>query len=531
MDDKTKEYVIKFQQIHGNKYDYSKVQYINTSTNVEIICSIHGSFFQMPLNHLKGKGCKLCGIENCRKKRARTTDDFIKMAKLKYGDTYDYSMVIYKNHKSYIKIKCNQCGNIFEQRPVSHLYENGCKKCSSKNASLKQTMLFDDFVIKANKIHNNRYTYSNDNFKTIKSEITIICPKHGIFKKKGTYHLQGSGCPDCSSIRTVKKNIIIIEDEPSKTDQFIAKAKKIHGDTYNYSETEYVNSNTNIKIICSIHGVFTQLPFNHLKGGGCKACGKENSDSKQTFTIDDFIKKAKDIHGDKYDYSKSIYVNYNTKIEITCPKHGSFFQLPSNHISGKRGCIKCRDDTHAKKHQYTLEEFIQRANKIHNNRYDYSKVDYKGSRKKVEIICNNSKHGSFFQTPKSHLQKFGCPKCAKNNFSLKAITWLDHVAKEQNIYIQHAMNKGEYKLPGTNIKVDGFCEKSNTVYQFHGIFYHGNPQFYKPSDVNPICKKTFGELYIKTLTLDQTIRDLGYNLIIMWEHEWNLKLKTMLNNT
>lgn len=124
-------------------------------------------------------------------------------------------------------------------------------------------------------------------------------------------------------------------------------------------------------------------------------------------TTEEFIERAKAVHGDKYDYSRVNYVDRNkTKVEIICPAHGSFWQLPGNHLAGK-GCLKCSG-----RYQPTTEEFIERANQIHNSKYDYSKVDYKNAKTKVEIIC--PEHGSFWQTPYCHtVREQGCPICAR----------------------------------------------------------------------------------------------------------------------
>jgi hypothetical protein len=121
------------------------------------------------------------------------------------------------------------------------------------------------------------------------------------------------------------------------TEEFIEKAKKVHGDRYDYSEVKYTNTKTKIKIICFTHSVFQQTPRNHLQGQGCPKCA-----NNIPLTKEDFTKKARDIHGDKYDYSKVDYQNNHTKVEITCPVHGPFWQSPEKHINRKHGCQKCK---------------------------------------------------------------------------------------------------------------------------------------------------------------------------------------------
>ena len=154
-----------------------------------------------------------------------------------------------------------------------------------------------------------------------------------------------------------------------KTKLFISKAKKIHGSKYDYSQSKYVNIKTKVKIICPIHGVFEQLPNNHiLKAQRCPAC---TGNKKKTTSS--FIVEANKIHKNKYDYSLVKYKNNQTKIIIKCPKHGEFERTPSSHLMG-RGCYHCALEN-KRKSKYTTTEIVEQFRKIHGNTYDYSKVN------------------------------------------------------------------------------------------------------------------------------------------------------------
>lgn len=155
-------------------------------------------------------------------------------------------------------------------------------------------------------------------------------------------------------------------------------------------------------IICPEHGEFWQLPYNHLKYDVC--CPKCNTKISDEF---DFIKKSKEIHGDRYDYSKVVYRGSHTKVCIICSEHGEFWQTPQGHLTGK-GCQKCAKD----KLRSTTEEFIKKARKKYGDKYDYSKVDYKDSSTDVVIICPI--HGEFKQSPRYHLHRGTCPNCVKD---------------------------------------------------------------------------------------------------------------------
>ena len=147
------------------------------------------------------------------------------------------------------------------------------------------------------------------------------------------------------------------------TEGFIKKAQKVHGDMYDYSKVEYVNSKTKVCIICKQHGEFWQQPSNHLHGIRCPQCGLEIRRKKRTHSFDVFLKSAKAIHGDKYDYSKVDYINKRTPVCIVCPKHGDFWQSPSKHLAGN-GCERCFRESIAKRYSMGKDKFIERANAI-----------------------------------------------------------------------------------------------------------------------------------------------------------------------
>ena len=200
------------------------------------------------------------------------------------------------------------------------------------------------------------------------------------------------------------------------TKEFIEKAKKVHSNKYDYSKAEYIDAKTKVCIICFKHGEFWQTPSNHLKGRGCLKCGLESMASLQTKTTEEFIEKAKIVHGGKYDYSNVEYKNVNKKICITCPTHGYFWQKPSNHLNGQ-GCPCCYGNL-----RKTTSQFINDARKIHGNKYDYSKVEYVNNRTKVCIICQ--KHGEFWQEPHGHLKGKGCTYCKESKLEIEVANLL-----------------------------------------------------------------------------------------------------------
>ena len=189
------------------------------------------------------------------------------------------------------------------------------------------------------------------------------------------------------------------------TIEFILDAEKIHGDRYDYSLVDYKGNKINIDIICRKHGVFKVRPDHFLRGHGCKKCSDEK-EKYNTLTTEEFIRRSKEIHGDRYDYSLVDYKGIHKNVKIICPIHGVFEQLPNNHLK-KLGCSKCSNIRKLSK-----EEFILKANDIHDNKYNYDLVEYINNRTKVKIIC--PVHGEFLQSPVAHMRNQGCPKCKRS---------------------------------------------------------------------------------------------------------------------
>ena len=204
---------------------------------------------------------------------------------------------------------------------------------------------------------------------------------------------------------------------------FIKEAVEIHGNKYGYDKVEYVNNSTKVILTCRTHGDFEKTPLSHIRGGGCPKCSGNYS-----LTTEEFIEKARNIHGDKYDYSAVQYKNNSEKVEIICYLHGSFAQTPSDHLRGN-GCAQCYHDSR----KMLEEEFIEKARAVHKDKYDYSSVQYKNNRGKVEIFCPLPNHGSFMQEAGSHINHgAGCPKCAGHNHDI--------------LYLLKCLETGWYKI-------------------------------------------------------------------------------------
>ena len=249
------------KEIHDNKYDYSLTKYINARTKVKIICPIHGIFEQMPHNHFRTPGCLLCTYDRV------TQDEFINKCKIKHNNKYDYSLTKYINARTKVKIICPIHG-IFEQIANNHLNSgHGCFKCSCDNQ--KDTL--NEFIQKSIKIHGDKYDYSLVIYVNNHTNVKIICPIHGIFEQQPNSHIeQKCGCNKCK----IDERIIRMKNK------FLKESIKHHGNKYDYSLVDYIDSRLKVKIICPIHGIFEQVAKAHYCGSGCPMCNEPKGEKK-----------------------------------------------------------------------------------------------------------------------------------------------------------------------------------------------------------------------------------------------------------
>jgi len=244
------------------------------------------------------------------------------------------------------------------------------------------------------------------------------------------------------------------------TEQFICRAKSVHGDRYDYSHVQYENMYTTVKIMCSAHGVFEQMPSNHLGGANCYKCGRTTIDAAKVPSTQEFLHKVKAIHGDKYDYGDIIYHRTDSSLNITCKIHGVFTTTPHKLLSGY-GCKKCGTLTTANKRRRTTAFFIEKAKEVHGDLYDYSEAAYLSQRDKVTIICPI--HGRFSQTASDHLGGHGCSLCSGSQGERKISRYL----KSQNIAYacQHTFAGCIYKK---KLRFDFYIPDRNLCIEYDG---------------------------------------------------------------
>ena len=359
------------------------------------------------------------------------------------------------------------------------------------------------------------------------------------------------------------------------TEQFIIDAIAVHGDTYDYSNSEYIGSRSPITIGCEVHGDFTIIAYNHLSGRGCQKCGIETRSHSNSRQSHEFVSHAIHTHGaGRYTYDNVCYENSHTPVYIGCPVHGEFSQRPDHHLSGS-GCPKCVGDRngfisratklYGSEYEYEFinyynsytpirlkcghhgeflvtprnhlrgarcpscnticktNKFIASSKAIHSGMYGYEHVIYENSKLGVKITCPN--HGIFEQTPDAHLSGKGCPKCVSRK-SKPANAWLDSLGIPDDPDHREVDNL----IPHRKYAVDGYDPETKTVYEFHGDYWHGNPAVYESSDTNPSTKTTYGWLFQKTVTKKEKFVAHGFKYVEMWESDWKNKLATTIED-
>lgn len=436
---------------------------------------------------------------------------FLERAKIVHGNKYDYSQITpghIINKRSKVPIKCNTCHHEWTPTVGTHIDGKNCPSCTGH---LRWT--YERFIVEARAVHDDKYDYSQitpEHITNVQSCVPIKCKTcdHEWSPTVGGHIRKGNNCPSCTG------------HIPWTYDRFIKRAHEIHGDKYDYS------------LITKEHitGVMAYIPLR------CKQCTKEWSPTinahvnnkhgcprcitNAPWTLKSIKERGEHIHGNKFNYDKVTedhVKGVGSQIPVTC-NDCTYEWWPNigNHFNHGYGCPSCSN-----KAPWTLGRFLQAANYLHGNKYNYIMITEQHIQNiysRVPLICIKCNH-QWAPTIHDHINgERGCPHCCKfRAYSNAQINWVEGIMQTENIIIQHALSpQGEVRIPNIG-KVDGFCHETNTVYEFHGDFWHGNPIKYQPHNVNPVSNKTYGELYQKTIERDQNIRNLGYNLIVKWE--------------
>lgn len=255
---------------------------------------------------------------------------------------------------------------------------------------------------------------------------------------------------------------------------FIAKCQEVHQDRVDLSEIEYHNSQTPVTLRCTIHNVrYSQKPNNALMGKtGCPKCttAKKREASPTRLTTAEFIAKCKAVHGDKYDYSKTVYVSAHKPATITCPIHGDFEQIVRLHHMGC-GCPSCGNILKRVNQLDTPEEFLALVRSVHGDKYDYTNANYTDNLAPVKIVCRT--HGAFYQTPKDHKKGNGCPKCGFAGPSKPELEVADYV---RSLFAEGPAGTPQIEIGNRQAispyELDIYLPEHKLAIEFNGVYYH-----------------------------------------------------------
>lgn len=445
------------------------------------------------------------------------TKQFVNKSKKLNDDKYDYSKVhVFSNIKEKVTIICKKHGP-FEQTVKSHLNKNSqCPKCNRENS----LMSFDEFEQKAMFKHKNKYKYHENFHGGNHEKIKITCKLHGDFWQTRNSHLLGRGCKKCGILKLQEASRDTLEG-------FIEKAVKIHGDRYDYSRIRsYSKNSIKLPIVCKDHGIFMMSANSHLsQRQNCPRCAKEKCRQNLILDVEILKQRLNGLHDNFYQYHYNTYQAMTKKMKITCPLHGDFWQIPSNHLRGET-CKLCANKRIADSKFKGFDYFLTKSKEQHGDKYDYSESEYIGSHSKIKIIC--PKHGPFEIVAKSHmLYGFGCRRCSDSKTITKCDQWLNYLKIPNNkreVYAKLIKSNKNYYF-------DAYDPDTNTVYEFHGNYFHGNPRIYDSDSLNKLIGKTYGELHQSTIERENNIKAEGYKLVVIWEDDWDKLKKDIIDSS
>ena len=445
-----------------------------------------------------------------------------------HNGAYDYSKTIFTGADSNVVITCKKHNLDFTQRAAGHKRGNRCPQCAKEahkdELRSRRCLSSPQFIAKVDKIHNGVYDYSETTYISHAHRIVVKCKIHGAFSIQPANHVVGDGCPKCSRSERGKANTRRAADS-YPFDVFMSDVRKRnpnHLEKYEYDESSYSVSNEKIRIKClsctkrlGADQWFYQLKRAHRAGSGCMSCGQIRTQESAFLGKEEILRRLEKTHPGKFEYFESSDGTWgrSSYVQRKCNDCGDIrFQRIGSALSGS-GCGKCsRTDKH------TTESFMEISKLTHGPfAFDYRLFEYKDHHTKVTLICTRNNH-TFSISPSNHLYR-GCPVCSyKTMSSTKEIAWKRSLGIDSDHW-------NAFELIG-NKKFNYDAKVGNTIYEFNGDYWHGNPQVFSPTDLvytkKPITAK---EAYDRTLEKEKILRDHGYQVVSIWEYDWDKMTK------
>lgn len=356
-----------------------------------------------------------------------------------------------------------------------------------------------NFISKAVAIYGDSYDYSSIDFIDSKTPIGLRCGLHGEFTVRPANHLNGQHCRKC------KQSANALLNAKRVALRFAEKARRVHGDRFDYSRAYETDDAGRALIICPIHGEFWQLKSNHLSGRGCRLCSNE----ARTTTVSEFIARSREAHGDTFDYSRVLqFASTRDQVEIICRVHGSFLQIARDHMRGV-ACQRCSIE----KTKVTFEEFLERARAAHGDRYGYLEESWRIDPQFVTVIC--PEHGPYQQNWQNHCIGMGCSKC-KSFVSKPEIEIFEALSLEVPETIQQSV-----RSVISPKELDIWIPELKLAIEFNGTAYHDKA----------IWAESLRSSEIRSRELNKTelCSELNIRLIHIWEDDYRRDSEWWLN--
>ena len=436
-----------------------------------------------------------------------------------------------KNEANEVSRVGGACGcHVWEAALSERSRGSGCPYCCNKKVCIHSSIvtthpkLAEEWDPMNKKLPSQVSAGCNDKVSWIcKSEAGGACGCH-IWESKVANRVSGNGCPYCCNKKLCIHNSLVYT-HPEIAEEWDPMNKKLPSQVSagSHDKVSWICKNN----VCGCH-IWQATIFNRVYGGSCPYCATANR--KPCIHTSLAVTHPKLV--EEWDYSKNtinpdqVGMGSRNKIFWICKNNVCgchMWKADVRHRTAGAGCPYCSNQ------KVCIHTSLQTTHPEIAKEWDYLSGRNKkrpceishGSGKKASWIC---KQGHTWEAiVNSRSRGSGCPKCVSTSFSKIACKWIEGIMQTQSISIQYAKSpEGEYTLPNSKkiIKVDGYCHSTNTVYEFHGDMWHGNPKVYSPSDINPINGKTYGDLYKATIEKEGIIRSLGYNLVVMWEKDF-----------
>lgn len=256
-----------------------------------------------------------------------TKEQFIERATSIHGDKYDLSQVVYVDTSTHVTVICAKHGP-WSVTPSNLMSGFGCRGCGVERRTDGRRITVPEFLERSREAHGDRYDYSRIVvLNGVNEKVEIVCTIHGPWATVPKTHMAGSGCPPCSYFeRSIRRR--------RPVDDFIEAATTLHGGRYSYTLVDFVDMKTKVTVTCLAHGQWAVRPLSHLRGDGCPNCGKRSASEKTRQSGNEFVTRARAVHGERYGYTYVHYTRSSEKVQIECPSHGPFWQTPNNHLNG-----------------------------------------------------------------------------------------------------------------------------------------------------------------------------------------------------